>query len=605
MGKIYQISINIAYEPYIDPIDAQQYWRNIYTAVLTQDSTEVTDRYSASEFNWYIEQPNGNSLAPGSPAKSIELSTKDYLYGQSVMLEWVHDYIDEETQQPKQIILRSRVTLFDNGSITNVAKYTTEINGGGVFVHRADGNYDVGADWQNQWAYGVKIADTVDIIRAGQIFGSFAGDYLTIGRTSGNSYNIYMSANQDYGSLKFRYNSDTLVEIKNNAILLGNVNSGQSNIYIDNEHLYLRNGEKIFADFTNQYIDINGGNSRIKMRISEHGISFLDTVWSPQESFLTINSENIELFSLGDNLPTTKIGKSYIRVGNKEYNETMVSHYGLTFYKLMNRLGTVEAFNVSGEQIASNIFLDLYPSNIQATKACVGISYGYNPKWVYVSPKYNRGDLTPDTLNASCNIDLHNQSILNVAEIQSGGSRFIFFNNASACLNTRLLVGTVDYGGIFNVTGVSHLRGETYIDRLYLYDTVQASSSVANARLTPGTPARLAFVSSSSKRYKHDIVPIQSAEINPHLLYNVEVVQFKYNDDYLEKNDQRYKTDVPGFIAEDIADKYPIAADINTDGTIEDWNSRFIIPPMLKLIQEQKQMIDNLEYRLSQLERKG
>ena len=88
------------------------------------------------------------------------------------------------------------------------------------------------------------------------------------------------------------------------------------------------------------------------------------------------------------------------------------------------------------------------------------------------------------------------------------------------------------------------------------------------------------------------------------MLYNIEVVQFKFNNDYLAKDDQRYGIDVPGFIAENIAEKYPIAADINDDGTVEDWNDRFLIPPMLKLIQEQKQMIDDLEHRLSQLERK-
>ena len=132
-----------------------------------------------------------------------------------------------------------------------------------------------------------------------------------------------------------------------------------------------------------------------------------------------------------------------------------------------------------------------------------------------------------------------------------------------------------------------------------------ASSSNPNARLTTGSsPARLCFISSSSKRYKHDIMPIQNVEINPHLLYNIEVVQFKYNNDYLAEDDQRYGEDVPGFIAENIAKEYPIAADINDDGTVEDWNHRFLIPPMLKLIQEQKQMIDDLERRLSQLERK-
>ena len=50
MGRVYQLSINIAYDPYIDPTDAKQYWRNIYTAVLTQDGVDVTDQYSSGEF---------------------------------------------------------------------------------------------------------------------------------------------------------------------------------------------------------------------------------------------------------------------------------------------------------------------------------------------------------------------------------------------------------------------------------------------------------------------------------------------------------------------------------------------------------------------------
>ena len=36
----------------------------------------------------------------------------------------------------------------------------------------------------------------------------------------------------------------------------------------------------------------------------------------------------------------------------------------------------------------------------------------------------------------------------------------------------------------------------------------------------------------------------------------------------------------------------------------EDWEAKFIIPPMLKLIQEQKKKIDELEQRLEALERR-
>lgn len=108
---------------------------------------------------------------------------------------------------------------------------------------------------------------------------------------------------------------------------------------------------------------------------------------------------------------------------------------------------------------------------------------------------------------------------------------------------------------------------------------------------------------SSSKRYKHDITPIFSKELDPHQLYNIEVIQFIYNDDCLEQKDQRFRKKVPGFIAEDIYKYYPIAVDLK-DGRPEDWNHRFILPPMLKLIQEQHQEIEELKAKITILEEK-
>lgn len=108
---------------------------------------------------------------------------------------------------------------------------------------------------------------------------------------------------------------------------------------------------------------------------------------------------------------------------------------------------------------------------------------------------------------------------------------------------------------------------------------------------------------SSSKRYKHDILPITSQELDPHQLYNIEVIQFIYNDDRLEQKDQRFRKKVPGFIAEDVYKYYPIAVDLK-DGRPEDWNHRFILPPMLKLIQEQHQEIEELKTKISILEEK-
>lgn len=113
----------------------------------------------------------------------------------------------------------------------------------------------------------------------------------------------------------------------------------------------------------------------------------------------------------------------------------------------------------------------------------------------------------------------------------------------------------------------------------------------------------LTIGSSSSKRYKHDILPIASQELDPHQLYNIEVVQFIYNDDHIEQTDQRFRKKIPGFIAEDVYKYYPIAVDLK-EGRPEDWNHRFILPPMLKLIQEQHQEIEELKTKISILEEK-
>lgn len=118
------------------------------------------------------------------------------------------------------------------------------------------------------------------------------------------------------------------------------------------------------------------------------------------------------------------------------------------------------------------------------------------------------------------------------------------------------------------------------------------SSSTANMRISAA--GWVCEVGGSSKRFKHDIKPIEK-DLDAHKLYDIPVIQFIYNDNYLEKGDQRSEQAVPGFIAEDIQKIYPIACDLETDGRAHDWNIRYIVPPMLALIQEQNQRIKRLE----------
>nr|DAG47184.1 MAG TPA: tail protein [Caudoviricetes sp.] len=152
-------------------------------------------------------------------------------------------------------------------------------------------------------------------------------------------------------------------------------------------------------------------------------------------------------------------------------------------------------------------------------------------------------------------------------------------------------------------SGNTFTANQTFTGKIY-NPGCGTSTGSANCRIQNGTYG-LAKASGSSKRFKHDVTSDINSELDPHRLYDINVVQYKYNDDYLDKNDQRYQQDVIGFIAEDILDKYPIAADLEdkTELTtvelknprVSDWNFRFIVPPMLKLIQEQNDRIKKLE----------
>lgn len=135
-----------------------------------------------------------------------------------------------------------------------------------------------------------------------------------------------------------------------------------------------------------------------------------------------------------------------------------------------------------------------------------------------------------------------------------------------------------------------------------------STSSSANVRMiaeTGDSQGKILYTKSGSlRKLKHDIKPIEegSEEISAERLYDIEVVSFKYNNDYLDnKEDSRYNRDLCGFIVDDLEIVYPVMVDYE-GGKPTTWNPRYIIPPMLKLIQEQKRMIDDLEARVKLLE---
>lgn len=129
----------------------------------------------------------------------------------------------------------------------------------------------------------------------------------------------------------------------------------------------------------------------------------------------------------------------------------------------------------------------------------------------------------------------------------------------------------------------------------------RSSSASANVRCQDGTNAWLAIAATSSQRYKHDIEDIKDSELDPHRLLGLHTRQYKYNLDYLDPEDPKYDKLVCGFVAEEVLEKYPVACEFNRYGMPENWDVRYMVPPMLALIQEQHKDIEHLKMKYTQL----
>lgn len=180
--------------------------------------------------------------------------------------------------------------------------------------------------------------------------------------------------------------------------------------------------------------------------------------------------------------------------------------------------------------------------------------------------------------------------------VTSSTSGFTAYGNISATGNISAS-GTMSASN--NITSSGTVSGKEIVTSTTLSASYRQAYVTQGGTIRPNT--------GSSRRWKHDITNEIKEELNPERLYDLEVVQYKYNNDHLEEESNLHDIDVVGFIAEDVYENYKHAAAYYTDEdgkvVVDDWNPFFIIPPMLKLIQDQKKQIDALEERLARLEK--
>ena len=107
------------------------------------------------------------------------------------------------------------------------------------------------------------------------------------------------------------------------------------------------------------------------------------------------------------------------------------------------------------------------------------------------------------------------------------------------------------------------------------------------------------YASSSSSRYKVIGNPVKEKDIED--LYDIKVVWAKYKDEYLSEKDERYGKEMPMFLAEDIDNKFSIAADHDDQGRAENWNYRIMIPCMFAMIKNDHEKISSIQSELENM----
>lgn len=122
--------------------------------------------------------------------------------------------------------------------------------------------------------------------------------------------------------------------------------------------------------------------------------------------------------------------------------------------------------------------------------------------------------------------------------------------------------------------------------------TISALTSGTGSAVVANSSGRL-YVTSSSNRYKDYIADMTESEAEK--LYDLPVVQFKYKDGYLDREDEAYDKPLHGFFAEDVADLFSDGGIHNTAGDVENYSERAIIARLVKLVQMQHREIESLK----------
>lgn len=293
--------------------------------------------------------------------------------------------------------------------------------------------------------------------------------------------------------------------------------------------------------------------------------------------FIVKDADSAELFTIKTEHPAT----------SSMWNEFMVNNFNQISF-------TGDDIYLNGSVYVNDVNLsNVYTGGgglFNTSTALLINGYALNSKWAQLIIEYNGSCF--GIRNDGGNTYLMNGNT-------NGWTNYCSFNTNGnwGFPGNATVPGTLTAGGLVSTGGLqlpgkanaqTTAKPNTYID------------SAGNVYKTSTT---------SSKRFKDDVKLVENEDLNPENLYDIDVVQFKYKKGHFtNKEDPRYRKDMIGFIAENVYEHYPMAADyhIGDDGNVvcDGWNEQYLIPAMLKLIQDQHMQLINQEMKIKMLEDK-
>ena len=299
----------------------------------------------------------------------------------------------------------------------------------------------------------------------------------------------------------------------------------------------------------------------------------------------TLNADRIAAASItGSKLVAGTITASNIETGT--ITATQIAASTITGAKIA--AATITASNIAANTITAS---QIAAGTITATQ----IATGTITTSQLAAGTLSANNITTGTLAATVALTAQSGTIggwnISSTSIYTGSisSPNQFLNSSGGALFTGT-VSTENLGVAGNATiGTFNAAGAMFAPNL------TTSTAATNLRVATGSIGEITETSASSIRFKENIVNLnQISELDPKKLLDLPIRAFTYKADYLPETDDRFDVMLPGFIAEEVDEIYPVAADYG-DGQPHSWNERFIIPGMLALIQDLYKEIKTLK----------